>query len=408
MKRLVTVLGHEFRMTAANKAFVVITIIGPFLLAAITILPSVLVQRTGERVEPGTTIAVAGADQALLEHMRTSLAENNLETMVVSDADAARQAVSSKDAHGALILPENYLEDLEYQYISETGTDLNVSQTLRSVVSEYVVSRRMIGAGLDPERVRDLTRRPQLRVRKLTETGATEEQDFGSIIITALVFVMLIYMTILFYGQMIGRSVLTEKTQKTVEILLSSVSPRELLFGKILGKGLAGLVQYAIWIGVALVISQWLGPRFGLTMPSGLEPALFGYLLLFFVLAFFLYATGYAAIGSGAGDEQHLGQLGIPLIMMLIIPMISASAIVISPGGTFSVVLSYFPFTAPIVMFVRVMVQTPPAWEIVLSVAVMVLTIVGMVLLSAKIFRVGILMTGKRFKLSEILSWLRA
>lgn len=408
MKRLLTVLAHEFKVTAANKAFVIITIIGPFLIAAIAILPSFLIQRTGNRIDPGTTVAVVGADEALIRHMRTALEPRDLIVEPVNSAEGATRRVQNEAIHGALLLPENYLEDLRYRYVSQTGTDLNVSEVLRSVVGDYVVRQRMAEAGLDPARIDDLTARPQLSVQRITETGVAEEQDFGSVILTAIVFVMMIYMTILFYGQIIGRSVLVEKTEKTVEIVLSSVSPQQLLFGKILGKGLAGLVQYAVWIGVALLLTELLAPGLELNLPTGLEPATFGFLLLFFILAFFLYATGYAAIGSGASDEQHMGQLGMPLIAMLIVPMVMASAIVMSPGGGFAVFLSYFPFTAPIVMFVRIMVQSPPAWEIVLSVAIMVVTIIAMVLLSAKIFRVGILMTGRRFKLSEILSWVRA
>lgn len=408
MKRLLTVLSHEFRMTAANKAFVIITIIGPFLIAAVAVLPSLLIQRTGNRIEPGTTIAVVGADESLVRHLREGLGPRNLSIEPMTRVEAATAQVQREEIHGALILPENYLENLQYRYVSQTGTDLNISESLRSVVGEFVVRQKMAQAGLDPARVRELTARPELSVQRITEGGAAQEQDFGSIILSAIMFVMMIYMTILFYGQIIGRSVLVEKTEKTVEIVLSSVSPRELLFGKILGKGLAGLLQYAVWISLALLLTEWLAPEVGLTLPTGLEPSTFAFLLLFFVLAFFLYATGYAAIGSGSTDEQHMSQLGMPFILMLVIPMVMASAIVMDPSGGFARVLSYFPFTAPIVMFVRVLVQTPPPWEILLSVGIMVVTIIGMVFLSAKIFRVGILMTGKRFKLSEILSWVRA
>lgn len=408
MNRLFTVLRHEFKVTAANKGFVIITIIGPFLIAAVALLPSLLIERSTGQIDPGTTVAVVGANQTLLDYMGEGLSSRNLTIEPVNSVESATARVREGEVQGALVLPENYLENLSYRYLSQTGTDISISESLRAVVGEYVVRERMSAAGLDPARVRELTAQPSLSVQKVTESGEAQEQDFGTIIAMTIVFVMMIYMTILFYGQIIGRSVLVEKTEKTVEIILSSVSPRELLFGKILGKGLAGLLQYAIWIGVALLITQWLAPEVGISLPSGLEPAVFAFLLLFFILAFFIFATGYAAIGAGASDEQHMGQLGMPLILMLVIPMVMVSAILMDPGGGLSQFLSFFPFTAPIVMFVRVMVQMPPVWEILLSVGIMVATIIVMVLLSAKIFRVGILMTGKRFKLSEILSWVRA
>ena len=218
---------------------------------------------------------------------------------------------------------------------------------------------------------------------------------------------MLLYMTTLLYGQMIGRSVVVEKTSKTVEIMLSSIRPLDLLFGKLLGRGMAGLVQYGIWISVALLLIQVLGPAVNLTTSISLKPAHFGFLILFFILAFFLYSSIFAALGAGAEDEQHLGQLSWPFIMFLVIPMVLISPIVMNPTSLFVIILAYFPLTSPIVMFVRVLIGNPKAWEILICIAILISTIGVTILLSAKIFRVGILMTGKRMKVKEILRWIR-
>jgi len=223
--------------------------------------------------------------------------------------------------------------------------------------------------------------------------------------LTVLVFVMLIYMTVLLYGQMIGRSVVTEKTSKTVEIMLSSVKSQDLMFGKILGLGLAGLLQYAVWVSMAFLLTRFVGPLLGLSLPAGISTGNLIWLVVFFILAFFLYSSAYAALGAASEDEQHLGQMAWPLIMFLIVPLVMINTLVTTPDSTLVVILSLFPLTSPIVMLARVLVSSPPVWQLVLCVALLVAAVAGTAVLAAKIFRVGILMTGKRPKLKEVLRW---
>ncbi len=179
------------------------------------------------------------------------------------------------------------------------------------------------------------------------------------------------------------------------------------MFGKIFGIGLAGILQYGVWISAAVVLTKIVGPAMNVPIPSSLSVTNMLFLLLFFVLAFFLYSSLYAAIGAAAEDEQHMGQLGTPLIMCLIIPLIMVSSIVMNPNSQLITGLSYFPLTAPIVMLTRVLVDTPPPWEILLSIGITVFTIIFVIWGAAKIFRTGILMTGKRFKIGEILKWIK-
>ena len=228
-----------------------------------------------------------------------------------------------------------------------------------------------------------------------------------SVLFTALAFTFLLYMTILLYGQSIGSSVLREKRSKTVEIMLSSVNPRELLVGKIAGKAAASLLQYTIWIGMAVLFLQVLGPLFDLQISLAGGSANYVYLVGFFLLAFFLYSTVYAALGAAAEDEQHLGQLAWPVILFLVIPMIMIGATTSNPDGTMPQILSIFPLTSPIVMFQRLMLGAPAAWEVALCLALLDRFDRLVALLAAKIFRIGILMTGKRFSLGEIAKWLR-
>lgn len=407
MKKLVIVLKQEFKMTSANKAFVIITIIGPFLILAISVLPGLLASR-GPTVNPNTTVAVVGAPAEVYTILDQALAGSNISVVTATSIEDAKTRVLAEEIHGALQIPEDLLNAGTYNYFSRTGTDFAVSETLNGIIGQYVVRQRMENAGLNADEVTALMQQPRLVANRLESGGESSESDFMSVFFVVLAFVMLIYMTVLFYGQIIGRSVLTEKTSKTVELMLSSVRPIDLLFGKVLGKGLAGLLQYTIWVSVALLLSEVVGPAANFTVPAALNAGNLGLLVVFFVLAFFVYASGYGALGAGAQDEQHLGQLGIVLIIFLVVPLALISSFIMNPSSPLVVGLSYFPMTSPIVMLIRVLLDPPATWEVLLSIGILLVTITAFVWMASKIFRVGILMTGKRFGLGEILRWVRA
>ncbi|HUX21803.1 MAG TPA: ABC transporter permease, partial [Spirochaetia bacterium] len=348
-----------------------------------------------------------GGNDSLFAQAKEAAAKANLILERGENVDQLKKEVADGNLAGLLVLPADLLSAKSYDYFSKTGTDVIVSETLSGIFGTQVVAERLGKEGLDPTRIAYLSSRPSLVVKKVGSGGVASSTGFTDILFTVMGFVMMLYMTVLLYGQMIGRSVVTEKTSKTVEIMLSSVRPMELLFGKILGKGLAGLLQYGIWIGVALILVRIVGPGLHVKPPEALTLGNLGILLGFFVLAFFLYSAAYGALGAGSEDEQHLTQLAWPLLIFLIVPLVAISSFVMDPGSTFSVVLSFFPMTAPIVMLIRILVSTPPLWQILVSIGILVLTIFAFVSLAAKIFRVGILMTGKRFGLGEILKWVR-
>ena len=181
----------------------------------------------------------------------------------------------------------------------------------------------------------------------------------------------------------------------------------ELLFGKILGKALASLLQYGIWVTISAAVLKLIGPRIGISIGVGLSMSTLAYLVLFFILAFFLYCSLYAALGAASEDEQHLGQLAWPVIIFLVIPVVMISSIITTPRAPVIVALSLFPLTAPIVMFLRILVGAAEPWEILVSIGLIVATTAAVIWLSARIFRVGILMTGKRFKFLEVLRLVR-
>jgi ABC-2 type transport system permease protein len=404
VSKLWKVTGHEFRRTAGTKAFVVLTILGPFLIVAMTVVPAVVSQRQQRRQ---VVIGVSGAEPALISRVAPPLREAGivLEAGGATPAELDARLLQGR-LYGYLLFPRDILAEGSLELVTREFPDFRVVELLKRTIGGEVVDARMRQAGMDPERIRQLTRPVELKTRQLTKGGKKVQQDQFSFIMAGIAFTLMLYMTILLYGQAIGRSVVQEKTSKTVEIMLSSVDERDLLFGKILGQTAASLLQYCVWVGMALIGMQLIGPRLGMARLPQLSPGILLYLVVFFLLGFLLYAAFYAALGAAAEDEQNLAQLSWPLIVFLVFPMVSSGPLLTNPGSSFSVFLSLFPLTAPVVMFVRIMASEPPGWQILLSLVILGVSVAVTMLLSARVFRVGILMTGKRFRLSEIVRWI--
>jgi ABC-2 type transport system permease protein len=221
------------------------------------------------------------------------------------------------------------------------------------------------------------------------------------------VMVMLIYVAVLLYGISVMRSVLEEKTSRIIEVLLSSASSTELMTGKLLGVGAVGLTQIVVWTVMAGVIalpSLAAQPNFSELQISPLVMISF---VLYFLFGYLLYSTMYATIGAITTTEQEGQQLQFLIVMPLVLSVFMLMPVLRTPDSAVVVWLSMVPFFAPIVMYARIVVQTPPIWQIALSLLLMVATIAGLVVLCARIYRIGVLIYGKRPTLPEIVKWLK-
>lgn len=409
--KLAKIVRMEYRLTTANRAFLVLTILGPFLIVGVMVLPALMTTGRASMGNPELDIAVVGADPQWLAGVSPALAGAGIRAVSL-DADAAEldARVLAGDLAGYVVLPPDLASATRIEYVAKNVSDFRVSAALSGVIGQSVVALRLAKAGLPAAEIASLIRPPTVEARQLVKNGESAQQDFMTILFTGLIFAMLLYMTVLLYGQAIGRSVLTEKSGKTVEIMLSSVRPLELLFGKILGKGLASLLQYGIWVAMSVLFLRYAAPLLGLGagLRLAVTPATLAFLVLFFLLDFFLYCSVYGALGSASEDDHHLGQLAWPVIIFLVIPTVLISPILTAPNSTLVVALTLFPLTGTVVMFLRILVGAAPAWQIWLCVGLLAVTIAAVVALAAKIFRVGLLMTGKRFKLGEVVRWVRA
>jgi ABC-2 type transport system permease protein len=252
-----------------------------------------------------------------------------------------------------------------------------------------------------------LTRPLDLKRLRVSDKG--EQEDRGVSFFLSLILVMMIYVGTLMWGQVVMTGVIEEKTNRVVEVIVSSTTPRNLLFGKLVGVGGAGLLQFGIWIlalvGVSLA-SGSLAFLSGVDLPE-INPVLIAAFPIFFLLGFFLYASLYAAIGSAVNTIQEAQNFIFPVMLPIIMAMVCWPVVMRAPDSTLSVVLSLIPFMTPILMFLRMSVLMPPVWQIALSVVLTSLTIALVIWIAARIYRVGILMYGKPPNFPEMVRWVR-
>jgi ABC-2 type transport system permease protein len=427
MDKMWTVVRREFFSRVKTKGFIIGTILTPLFLVAMMVLPGVLMFLKSDKPKE---IAVIDQTGAILDSLRVNLDDKNeagqrLYNFVKREAppaesDAARKALSESvdkgELDGYIIIPASIYEDGQAQYYGKSVTNFRENSRLRSVISRAVTEKRIQRSGLDSEQIHQLVRRVRLRTFRVAE-GGKEEVDEGRTEILVWVLVAFIYMAMLIYGQFVMRSVIEEKTSRVVESVVSSVKPFHLMAGKILGVGALGLTQYSLWalvmgllslygVKIARVFAPKAGMASDFTMPA-VSPEILVFFVVFFVLGYLLFATLYAAVGAMVNSDQEAQQLVFPVVMLVIVPFLFTSYIIGNPNSQMAIILSLIPFFSPITMFGRIVVQTPPAWQIALCLALMIVTIIGMIWLVGRIFRVGVLMYGKRPTLPEIIKWIK-
>ena len=320
-----------------------------------------------------------------------------------------RARINSEKIDAYLWIPKDPSQSFELHM--RNPDNFSLIGPLSGAVDQAVISERLSGRGIHLDDIKEILRGTDLKLLKVSEAGESVEK--GQSIGIAIALVVLLYTALLMYGIITMRSVLEEKTTRTMEVLISAVRPFELLLGKILGVAAAAFTQFAIWmISTALLFSYGALMAKGMGQGSALSGvhipiSLVLYAGVFFVGGYFLYSSMFAAIGSACSNEQDAQQLQWVAMAPLVFCMVIYSVVLNDPTSTISVVLSEIPFFSPVLMALRISLQTPPWWQIALSLVLLFLTTVGAIYASAKIYRVGILMYGKRPSLVEMFRWLR-
>jgi ABC-2 type transport system permease protein len=318
---------------------------------------------------------------------------------------------------GVLVLTDSAIETGRLTYLGSDVTGFqnvrSLERTLEPVVRDERLSRRNADSALKAA----ASVRLNLQTTKVTEGKVTGESGETSFLLAYIVD-MFMYISLLLYGVQVMSSVIEEKSTRIVEVLVSSLTPFQLLMGKVVGVGAVGLLQLGIWAGTGLYITRSLArpsvdlsaagdaAQAGFSMPN-VTPDLILVILLFFLLGFFLYAGLYAAVGSMCSTQQEAQQSATPVTMIVVVGMIFMFSLINEPSSTLARVVTFIPFFTPLVIPVRYAISPLSVGEVALGALEMVLSIMAVVWLAGRIYRVGILSYGKKPSLKELLQWVR-
>jgi ABC-2 type transport system permease protein len=437
MKKFLTVLKREYIQRVRAKMFIVTTLFLPVVMSLFVLVPAIIVSietppmrvavvdQTGRMYSqlrqavsndlPETPTQNVNSGAPRTTTPRRSFARFNLEEVNANQPlDQVRanldQRLRARELDGYVILPPDFLSQGKAGFINRNPGDVFSLQALQSAINRAAREQRLIDAKVDTKTRQDLFKPIELQSVKVGAVGAQQpNSNAGFAVVFGVGFVM--YLAILMYGQIILGAVIEEKETRIAEILFSSVKPFTLMMGKLVGVSLVALTQLAIWgtaFGVFAVYGVGLLASEGIRQSIPSIPFLhFIYFGLFFLLGYFIYATIYALVGSMVTTAQEGGQLAMPIILILVVSFYLFWPVSRSPDSPFSFWVSMIPFTAPVAMLVRIVTQTPPFWQIALSLLIGFSTVFVIMWLAARIYRVGMLMYGKRASIPEAIRWAR-
>jgi ABC-2 type transport system permease protein len=341
--------------------------------------------------------------------------------LAAAEARATQEVMAEGGRVGYVVLDDRTVAGMTARYAGRNAASFRDVERIRNAVSQAVMLHQLRQAGADP-RMMDAIARTRVRMptERITDKGRGGSGQVGALL--AIFIAFLFYLSIAIHGQNVLRGVLEEKMTRVAEVVISSVQPQVLLAGKVLGVGAVGLTQQVIWVVSSAFLINELGPvamRMGgeaaqaspagniMQAFTGVSVQLLALLLLFFLVGYIFYAALHAAIGSMVNSEQEAQQAAIPVMFLLIGTFLFVQPILVDPTGKLAVVMSWLPFSSPIIMPLRMtMIQIPTA-TLIGSLTIGILACVLVVWLAGRIYRVGMLMYGKRPSLSELIRWIR-
>jgi len=413
MANVWAVIRREYLQRVRSKWFIFSTIGAPLLLAGAMILPTYF---TSKGQEADRTIAVVDSTGVLADNLLPRLEEAGFTAHTVPwtpdvSAELTQQALDGEDLGGFVLLNAETLRSGHAALYVKSSPGLTRRLALKSAVAQSALEAQLTAMNVD---VGALLKGGDLDVQLLTaEGGGFENPRF----LTAYMGSILLYMVILIYSVAVMRATLEEKTSRIVEIVISSMKPWHLMLGKILGVGAVGLTQMAVWflsgaimmlVGLPAMLAA--RPEMG-TMDQFQEflpgLGLLGLFISFFVFGYFMFSGLYAAVGAMCNSDEEAQQAQFPVMLFIIIPFIFVMPIIQSPTSSMAVGLSLVPLFSPILMFARAAAGAAPAWQVGLSFVLMALAVVAVAWVAGRIYKVGILMAGKRPTLPELWRWVR-
>ena len=424
MSKMLLVMMQEYKNRVRTRGFVIGTVAFPFLMVLLTAGPGLLMT---VQVDTPQDYAVVDSTGVMIEPLNAAMADTNklgerLYTFVEEDAsrrghetlvEELGQRVRDEELGGFLILPEDFVQGGTAEFYARNVSDMERNQRLQGVLDGVSRQLRIQDLDIAPEQIQALMGRVSLSTFRVAETGEAKA-DQGQTFLLAYVIGFIFYITLILYGNATLRTTLEEKTQRTAELMVSAVRPIHLLGGKVLGVALVSLTQLAIWFGAGWFLLTRAGLASGRIEQAAnfiqqLSPPAYVviYFFIFFILGFLFYSGLFVSIGAMVTSETEAQQLQFPVTFPIIVSLMLMFLAIRDPSGSLVQVISMIPLFSPIVMIVRICVVLPPFWEIALSLALLLVGVWVSIWLAGRIFRVGLLMYGKRPSLPELIKWIR-
>ncbi len=429
------IISREYSERVKKKSFIITTILVPVLMLALSVLPTLIIVFAGG----GETKTVAVIDDSGL--ILQNLTDNE-EVRYIAAEGTQEELLSADEIYGLLVIDRNIVKRPSgVKLLTPNASSLAVENNITSQMEKIIETEKLKSYDIDNldqilDNVKTSVTLQTLRTDENGEEGESQSAAISSAIGTLLNF--LLYMFLVLYGSLVMNSIIEEKNSRVLEIVVSSIKPTQLLIGKIIGVGLVAVTQIIIWVAIVLCITTMILPAvmpadimnevtalntgsmdisnssidqdmaiaLGMFTNVGYVLELVGYLFLFLVGGFLFYASIFAMIGSAVDNIQDASQLQMLGIVPVIIGLVSSMAVIPNPNGLFAIIMSMIPFTSPMVMMARVPFDIP-AWQIVVSIVLLYLSIFFMVWIAAKIYRIGIFMYGKKPTVRDLIRWAR-
>ena len=439
MNKLKLIIQHEYMTIVGKKSFIIMTLLIPFLIILVGCIPVLLAYINNSADTSVTRIAVIDESNQFGAAFKNSTNYN----FVVMNGDQSfnphefyQKAGDSLDA--VVVIPADVLNTQRATIYSENAIDNSTIGYLTSCLNDTLASAK-IASFNDPElqsKIEQSQVNASIKSIKWDETGKEQEQSAEIASVLGMILAFLTYTFVLSYGAMIMNSVIEEKTNRIVEVIVSSCKPMELMMGKIIGVGLVGLTQFAIWVvllGIAGSVLGMLGlgagavaspeaMTAGMNLPQGNVDtelsgvitaltsinyvSLLGNFVIYFIGGYLLYASLFAGFGSAVDQASDSSQFTMPIILIMVVALYAGIACIENPSGPMAVWCSIIPFTSPIVMMVRLPFDVP-WWQLLLSIVLLYATALLCIWISARIYRTGILLYGKKRSLKEVVKWIK-
>lgn len=417
---------HEFLSRVRTRGFILSTILAPVGIVLIVALPVLLA-----KLQPPTPYRIAVVDKSKHQLAEKLVALDSSLFFISTDSMAAlRQRVLEDDLTAYLLIPANALDRDSVVLFSRGGGGFGLHEAVASTVRDVFRRERLLAQGADTSLIRTIEQRTKIERVKVTTERIEQDQ---TALLTGIGYFLsfVVYLLLFIYGGIVMRSVLEEKTNRVVEILASSARPFDIMLGKVVGVGAVGLFQLLLWavlttavfaiagsvlvslsgtISQAEALAYYRSQENAFAMLVLQAPRLsllqIGAFVFFFLAGYVFYSTLFAGIAAAADTEQDIQTLQVPVSIFIVIPMLTVPLILNAPDSTVAITLSVIPMFSPILMLMRIFATEVPWWQVMLSVALLLSSIIGAIWLAGRIYRIGILRYGQRPSLRQLVRWI--